>query len=201
MTEIYKAIEGYEGRYEVSNLGNVRTLFGRVNKLTEPKIMNPEIFHKPYTSYARVQLSNPRKRFLVHRLVATAFIANLEDKPQVNHIDNNGLNNSIENLEWVTGSENLLHAQRQGRLTTAQSSGGVSQGIKTTKEAIESAEALVGNIYGNWKVIESLGLKSVGTKNIKRVQLMCVCIGCNNLYKVDRFQLTNGKAKVCRVCN
>ncbi len=66
--------------------------------------------------YLRVTLykDGSRKNFLIHRLIATHFIPNPENKPQVNHIDGNKINNNIDNLEWVTPSENTQHAYDTG---------------------------------------------------------------------------------------
>ena len=198
-TEIWKPIKGYLGRYEVSNLGNVRVLKSRVHILPEPKLLNPEHFTKANTQYARVQLSNPRKRFLVHRLVAEAFIENTHNKPFVNHIDNNGLNNNAANLEWCTQSENLQHAQNQHRLFAAQSKGGRVQADKAAEQALHNAEALVGQQFGSWVVIKNLGFSAVGTKGIRRIRLMCKCV-CGTLYEVDKFFLLKQPPKICKQC-
>jgi hypothetical protein len=115
--ENWKAIEGYEGLYEISN-------YGRVKSLSRPVIdkngvhvrTTDEIFKKPQVDtrgYYRVQLSknNKHKTHKVHRLVAQAFIPNPENKRDVNHIDAVKTNNFVDNLGWVTNAENIAHAQ------------------------------------------------------------------------------------------
>lgn len=115
MQEIYKDIKGYEGLYQVSNLGNVKSL-------SRNKILISDKYTNNATTYHRITLckNGVTKRFLVHRLVATVFINNPENKPQVNHIDNNGSNNIYTNLEWVTASENMQHSVKQGRQIKCQ---------------------------------------------------------------------------------
>lgn len=112
--EVFVDVKGYEGLYEVSNLGNVKSVERKSwNGFT--LIRQPEIILKTGNNgkgYLFVNLSkdNKVKQFYVHRLVAIAFIKNEEDKPQVNHIDGNKANNNVENLEWLTCSENNKHA-------------------------------------------------------------------------------------------
>lgn len=105
MQEIWKDIKGYEGLYQVSNLG-------RVKSLKKSKIITPKLIH----SYFSVILYNKKnyKNFRIHRLVAQAFISNPNNYPQVNHIDGNKLNNVLENLEWCTQSHNMKEAYRIG---------------------------------------------------------------------------------------
>jgi hypothetical protein len=114
MEEIWKEIKGYEGLYQVSNLGRVKSL-SKVKELyngglynTKDKILTPRISN----GYISVSLHKHNKGItkLIHRLVAEAFIPNPEGKPQVNHIDGNKTNNILSNLEWNTRSENIQHA-------------------------------------------------------------------------------------------
>lgn len=115
--EIWKDISGFEGKYQISNLGRVKSLSRfRVYGKTASGITK-EIILKlstPKSQYGYAVLSfwvNARvKTFKVHRLVAEAFIPNPENKPQVNHIDSNRSNNHVSNLEWVTSRENTSHA-------------------------------------------------------------------------------------------
>ncbi len=112
--EIWKDINGYEGYYQISNRGNVRSVdrFDGVHDRAGTVIKQSL---KP-NGYLQVGLRkhNQRKWIGVHRLVAIHFIDNPENKPQVNHIDGNKQNNTVENLEWVTAKENQHHAARTG---------------------------------------------------------------------------------------
>lgn len=115
MQEYWKPIEGFEN-YEVSNLGQVRSFYTREAKVLKPSINKD--------GYLKVGLRKDGKQYLksIHRLVATAFIPNPEDKLQVNHIDGDKQNNTVFNLEWVTCKENIQHAWNTGlsRMTKEQ---------------------------------------------------------------------------------
>jgi hypothetical protein len=111
--EIWKDINGYEGYYQVSSLGNVRSL-DRKRRVRNGKYVlckGKKLKNSKGTHYYRVRLSieGKSKGFNIHRLVAKAFIHNPHNKKEVNHIDGNKLNNNLENLEWVTKSENEKH--------------------------------------------------------------------------------------------
>lgn len=111
MNEVWTQLK-YHGDYyqnfEVSNKGNLRNIItGTVYKQT--------VNHQGYYSVCvSVGSRNNKKLFKIHRCVAESFIPNLDNKPQINHIDGNKLNNNVENLEWVTAQENSQHAYRTG---------------------------------------------------------------------------------------
>lgn len=104
--EIYKDITGFEGYYKISNLGNVFSVKRNLVMKNTP--------HKD--GYLQVKLTKESKRkcFLLHRLVAIYFIENPKNKLEVNHIDSNRVNNSINNLEWVSRTENQKHSSLLG---------------------------------------------------------------------------------------
>lgn len=112
MNEIWKDIEGYEGIYQVSNLGRVKSL--RSSKLLKQYVNNQ--------GYAQVTLSLNNVRCLkrVSRLVGCAFLNKNELQTQINHIDENKLNNTVDNLEWVTPKDNINHGTRTVRMQETQ---------------------------------------------------------------------------------
>lgn len=107
MKEIWKPIIGYEGLYEVSNFGNVKSLNWRNTGVEKCLYLK-----KHNKGYFQVELCKNKKRkmFLVHRIVAEAFLPNPLKKTQINHKDYNRQNNNVENLEWCTVSENMRHS-------------------------------------------------------------------------------------------
>lgn len=126
--EIWKTIPETDGLYSVSNFGNVRrnehytTVKPNIQKTNETVAFYKEKLVKPYkdssgylvVSIRGIKGNTIRKK--IHRLVAQAFIPNPNGYDTVNHIDENKMNNSLENLEWVTAKENANHGTRNSRI-------------------------------------------------------------------------------------
>lgn len=119
--EIWKDIKDYEGLYQVSNLGNIKSLKRtvKISKSKEKYKEVPECILKPCHTkkgYLYVTLANNGivKNARVHKLVANAFIPNSNENLQINHIDGNKENNNVNNLEWVTCKENIQKAWEMG---------------------------------------------------------------------------------------
>lgn len=115
MQEIWKDIKGYEGKYQVSNYGRVKSLNYR--HTGKEKLLKPTL--QP-DGYLHVSLCKPLKRFSIHRLVANAFIPNPENLPCVNHKDENKHNNNVCNLEWCTHKYNNEYGTRLKRVIETQ---------------------------------------------------------------------------------
>jgi hypothetical protein len=108
MTIIWKEIENYEGLYKVSNNGKIINK----NSFISEGWVNNSYGHRK----VRLFKNGKHKDFYLHRLVAKAFIVNINNKPCVNHIDSNPSNNNITNLEWCTQKENIEHAVKNNRM-------------------------------------------------------------------------------------
>lgn len=130
MTEEWLPIKGYEGLYEVSSLGRVKSLNYRKSGTCKIFTGSPD-----KDGYLRTALSDPVKKYVrVHRLVAEAFIPNPDNLPLVNHKDENKQNNRLENLEWCTPQYNNDYSISR-RVVAKDYSGRVIHTFKSTAEA------------------------------------------------------------------
>jgi len=139
MKEIWKDIEGYEGEYMVSNLGNVKSLprmswNGHVYFYKEGKVLAP----RTATNYSRVGLSG--KDYYIHRLAAQAFIPNPNNYPQINHKDENKRNNNIDNLEWCTQKYNNSYGTKCQRC--ADKLRGITRNNKPVRQYSKGGELI-----------------------------------------------------------
>lgn len=165
--ESWLDVLGYEGLYQVSNFGRVRsldhTVFVRQDRYKEPRITKRK--GRVLKEYKRsgsqrrmviLSLMGIRQTFSVHRLVAVAFLPNPNKHPVVNHINHNHLDNRASNLEWCTYSHNTKHAIAAGRMDHVY-----KQNPKLTKltkaQAIE-AKRLLALGLGNSKVANQIGI-------------------------------------------
>lgn len=132
MKEEWKDVVGFEGFYKVSNQGNIKSLprqrrVGKLNcYISKERLLTPS--KQVVVNYPRYRVNlwknNVSKQVKVHRIVAQAFIPNPENKPMINHKDNNSLNNCVENLEWCTNLENIRYSAKQWRMNCGEKNGG-----------------------------------------------------------------------------
>ena len=162
--EIWKDIQGYEGQYQVSNYGRIKSLSRKISNGTGYYISKEKILKGHVNTKGYIQVELQGKPLLVHRLVAEAFIENPYDKPQVNHIDGDKSNNMTTNLEWVTNGENQIHAYKNGLNKHSENAGIPPK--KVCQIALITGEVL--NIYNS---IAEAG-KSL---NIKKDNISSVC--------------------------
>lgn len=120
MEEIWKDIPGYEGLYQVSSLGRVKSLeryitycTGRIQLLPE-KILKSSQQSTGYYTVGLYDSNHKSKTFSIHRIVANLFVPNLSDLPEVNHKDGDKSNNSASNLEWASELDNIRHSRLLG---------------------------------------------------------------------------------------
>lgn len=106
MHEIWKDIKGYEGLYQISNLGNVKSFVSSSRYNNEPHLLKQHIGNNGYPSVSLYISKGKKRGYLIHKLVADAFLENPNNYPCVNHKDENKLNNKVNNLEWCTYSYN-----------------------------------------------------------------------------------------------
>jgi hypothetical protein len=163
MTEIWKPITDHIG-YEISDLGNVRSFYNNKWGLSLPH--NIKLLKNNH-GYLFFQTGRSRKNIPVSGTVAKIFLPNPQNKPQINHIDGNPLNNNVENLEWCTAKENTYHAWRTGlcknhltkstdkkvRVIKHAISFGVCGTQKVLAKMLQVSEVLISQISGGkkWK--------------------------------------------------
>ncbi len=143
MNEEWRPVKGYEGLYEVSDLGRVRSL-----NWCGSGTMKVLVLGSHSAGYKQIYLHKDgnKKPHSVHRLVAESFLPNPKNLPQVNHKDLNKTNNCVENLEWCTASQNAIHYRRNSIIAV----GTRSSKKRNTCRPITQFDA-DGNIIGNWE--------------------------------------------------
>lgn len=202
--KMIKSVKGFEGLYEISDSGKVVSL-DRYNvdkngkkKFYPGKQLKAYKDVRNHTSYLHFTLSKDgrTKKIGLHRLLAENFIPNPENKPHINHIDNNGLNNSLSNIEWVTHSENMLHSQKQGRLHKAQSKGGKTLGAteESKKQTFKKYESYVGTELNSLKIL------GVHYKKISSIYFNCECLCCGKTVDVYAANAVSGLTEKCGTC-
>lgn len=153
MEEIWKDIDGYEGLYQVSNYGRVKSLNYR-NKGIEG-ILTPKC-NCDGRLWVDLWGRGKPKHMLIHRLVGMAFIPNPYNYPQINHMDENPKNNRVDNLEWCTGSYNIRYSlERHPRERVwDQSRNTCRKNVKRTKQIVQFD--LFGNVVRVWDNLVSI---------------------------------------------
>lgn len=156
MEELWKDIEGYEGLYQISTLG-------RVKRVTTGRILKGG---KNTSGYIQISLYKQGVRDVkrIHRLVAESFIPNTENKPEVNHINEDKTNNRVDNLTWSTRKENINHGTRNERVSKAKSIPIVAINIITG----ESKEFYGTNICGRQLELNPSSITKVLTGRLKQ---------------------------------
>lgn len=149
MKEIWKDIQGYEKLYQVSNFGKIKSLPKKTkmkNQYTEKEmILKPTKNRYGYYYVDLCNGKNNKKKYLIHQLVAKAFIPNPESKPQVNHKNGIKTDNTLNNLEWCTAKENNIHA--------------IKNGLRKIKAVLQYDKQ--GNFIKEWECVADTNLKHI----------------------------------------
>ena len=194
MQEIWKPIKGYEGLYEVSNLGKVRNCRKRKSKkLFSDGILSEHVNGKEgvakYISIGLWKNNKPTYRY-IHRLVAEAFVPNPENKPYVNHIDGNPKNNRSDNLEWCTHKENMQHAKELGLFKSPN----IAQSIKNLEKVNELNKIRLS--CSNGELYESISQASkslnISEDKISRASLNGTYVEGYQFRRISKEEFENG---------
>lgn len=165
MKEIWKDVVGHEGFYQVSNLGQVKSLPRTVNnkfysgKVLSTKNSNPKQYEK-----TSLHDSGASRYYKVHQLVARAFIPNPDNKREVNHIDGNKHNNKVDNLEWVTSKENKEHNHKLGITRIGER----HQNSILNEDTVKQIKLMLKDGISQTVIARHFNLKTYMVNNIKR---------------------------------
>ena len=159
MKEIWKNCKGYEGKYQVSNMG-------RIWSVKSQKYLAGNYNKDGYRKVILIAKNGKRKTETVHRLVAIAFVDNPNGYPVVNHIDSDRQNNNASNLEWTTVKGNTQHGYKFGSIKESQIKATEAAKLKNTKtyEIYKDGEK-IGVYYGLKEVASAIGCNEKTIRN------------------------------------
>lgn len=148
--EVWKDIIGFEGMYQISNFGRVKSLPKYTYSRGYPQLRKEKVLKPCYTGknrcYATVRL-NDGKGYKIHRLVAQAFIPNPNNLPMVNHKDENTFNNNVDNLEWCTNKYNVKYSAKPLSDEHKRKIGDGNRGKKRNDKQIQHMKEIAKNRY------------------------------------------------------
>ena len=175
--EIWKWFKGYEGIYQGSNKGRVRSFFRGKCRLLKPTPSHRGYLGICLYTYDEKTKKQRKKTFRLNRLIAETFIPNPENKPEVHHKDNDKTNNAADNLEWVTGEENRQHAHEDGRYLRGEKNPCAKlteDDVRFIRRYYKSGDPQFGNIAlaERFKVSDVTITNIVTFKSWKNVQLL-----------------------------
>lgn len=182
MKEIWKDIQGYEGKYQISSLGRVKScrrtsvvnggVYSRSEKILKQSIVS---------GYNTVCLCNQsmQKNFKVHRLVASSFVPNPNNFKYINHIDENKQNNSSDNLEWCTAKQNTNHGTNKIRISNTKRNNGQSRPVAL----LDNNDNIIKEFYAIVDAAEYIGAR--------KSDVCAVCRGRQATVKGYKFKYIN----------
>jgi DNA-binding transcriptional regulator YiaG len=165
--EIWVDVIGFESGYEISNFGRLKSKlrvvdYGCKKAIRKEKILKPRVCPKRGYEYTVLSIDKNRKTVKIHRLVAEAFIDNISNKPSVNHINGIKTDNKASNLEWVTASENTIHAFKYG----------LKKSIKAENSHLSKLNRITIEKIRNEYIKNKISQKKLATKyNISQAQI------------------------------
>ena len=195
MQEIFRSVPGYEGLYSISDMGTLKT---HKRQGTDERVI---IGYKDRTGYLRATLmkNGEGKSFAVHRLVCMAFLDNPENKRTVNHKNGNKTDNRLENLEWMTHSENHLHSYEQ--LARKSSMSGKSGALHHNAKSVTKICKTTGSITMYPTLREAA--RSSSTTSFCEGHISACCNGTRNSHKGFYWKFTDSfegpEAKLQRI--
>lgn len=173
MKEIWKDIPGYEGIYQVSNTGKVRSLTRKVHNYMKPgRELTPHDNGRHYQYVSLYGNGKKQKHAYIHILVATAFLGSSDGRTQVNHKDFNKKNNCVDNLEWVTREQNIRHFRESAYCKAVEENRTTKIYGKFVERVLREKDNIIANYNSGLSIKETAKATGTGRDFVRNVLLL-----------------------------